>query len=104
MNKTTTARGFALVEFSDHYGVQCSLQKSSLVEPDCIWLGVNDAKPIMLWHHALGAGVQTDARTGWVDYPLPENVEIHTRMHLTQDMVRELLPTLQHFAEHGELP
>lgn len=26
------------------------------------------------------------------------------RMHLTQDQVKALLPALQHFAEHGEMP
>lgn len=26
------------------------------------------------------------------------------RAHLTQDMARELLPLLQHFADHGTLP
>ena len=32
-------RGFLKGSFKDHYGEQCSIQKSSLVHPDCIWLG-----------------------------------------------------------------
>lgn len=38
---------------------------------------------------------------GWVDYKLPEEVKLFARMHLTQDMVKELLPVLQRFAETG---
>ncbi len=41
---------------------------------------------------------------GWEDVPLPKDVEIASRMHLSQEQVRELLPLLQHFAETGEIP
>jgi len=41
--------------------------------------------------------------TGWVTYPIPADVQLTTRMHLTQDQVQDLLPILQYFAEHGVL-
>lgn len=68
-----TERGFSYYEFIDKNGVECSLQKSSLAFEDCIWLGCDGI------HMA------------------------NARMHLTQDMVRDLLPYLQKFAETGEL-
>lgn len=37
----TTSRGFKIAHFSDQYGQDCSLQKSSLMDPDCIWLGAH---------------------------------------------------------------
>lgn len=37
-------------------------------------------------------------------YPIPEAVSLHTRMHLSRDQVRDLLPALQHFVDTGELP
>lgn len=95
---TRTPRGFALCEFMDRYKSVCSIQKSSLATEDAIWFGVNDANPIMMvpgkpgWH-----AVDVDALAGG-------KVQFTTRMHLTQDHVRALLPLLQHFAETGELP
>ncbi len=41
---------------------------------------------------------------GWIPVPLPEGASTSGRMHLTRDLVKELLPLLQHFAETGELP
>lgn len=78
MNKTTTHRGFALIEFEDHNGEQCSLQKSSVATEDLIWLGVNDAKPKIL------ASQTPEGGTGWVRYDVPEEVLMTTRMHLTR--------------------
>jgi len=48
-------------------------------------------------------GIETDETVGWIDYPLPPEVSIKTRMHLTQEQVRELLPVLQKFAETGKI-
>ena len=74
MENQPTHRGFSYYKFQDYYRQPCSIQKSSLMDPECIWLGREID------------GVVAD------------------RMHLTQDMVRDLLPLLQHFAETGELP
>lgn len=70
MDFDTTSRGFAIGSFTDVYGFECSLQRSSRASDEGhIWLGVNT-----------------------------------NRMHLSQSIVRDLLPALQHFAETGELP
>ena len=44
MEKSTTARGFSITEFSDQYGEKCSLQKSSLATEDCVWFGIDEPK------------------------------------------------------------
>ncbi len=98
-----TGRGFATGEFSDRYGAKCSIQKSSLATEDAIWLGIDDADPKILASQAHKYGIETMATTGWITYPIPEDVLLHTRMHLTRDQVAALLPVLQHFVDTGEL-
>lgn len=73
-------RGFLRGEFKDRYGDKCSIQKSSLATEDCIWLGC-DHETVDQHGRPCGA-----------------------RMHLTQQMVADLIPLLQHFVETGELP
>lgn len=90
MNNTPTNRGFDLMNFTDRSGHECSLQKSST--EDCIRLGVNDGDP----RHLIPG-------MGWVKIELPDDILITTRMHLTREMVKELLPYLERFAETGEL-
>ena len=36
-----TSRGFHIAEFKDINGIDCTIQKSSNAEKDCIWLGAN---------------------------------------------------------------
>ena len=98
-----TSRGFSRTDFVDRYGAECSIQKSSLATDNAIWFGVNDAKPQIMASQAKQFGVETNETCGWVDYPIPEEVSLTTRMHLTQDQVKELLPILQRFAETGNL-
>ena len=98
--KPANDRGFMRGEFADLNGVVCSLQESSIMhEEGVIWLGCNDI------------GLKRfEPYIGWSDVPLakggPGEITYiaNTRMHLTQSMVRALLPALQHFAEHGSLP
>lgn len=71
-----TERGFLRSEFTDRYRQKCSLQESSLATEACIWLGCFE---------------DMEGKPS-------------SRMHLTQDMVNQLLPALTHFAEHGQLP
>lgn len=73
-----TDRGFIIGEFKDRYGINCSIQESSLATEYAIWLGCNE-------------GVHT-------------NNECLARMHLTQEQVGHLLPVLQYFLDTGELP
>ena len=98
----TTNRGFPIKKFKDQYGLGCSIQKSSLAFVDCIWLGIDDPKPVMFATPEEGYP-QLDGCKVWVKYPLPEDVQISTRMHLTQEQVKELLPYLIKFTETGEL-
>ena len=92
-----TNRGFPFIGFADHYGVMCTLQKSSLASDDAIWFGVEDANPIIMASKVLEGG------TGWVKYPIHPDVYINTRMHLTREQVAELLPHLQRFVDTGEI-
>jgi len=93
MKLDKTSRGFAIAEFTDRYGEKCSIQKSSLATEDCIWLGVDDVIPKVMVYGE-----------GWKPVPLPEGASTGGRMHLTRELVKELLPLLQHFADTGELP
>jgi len=109
MKLTTTQRGFALGEFEDANGQLCSIQKSSACcvneeEGEYIWLGNVDAAPVVMASTAHLVGVKTNETTGWVPYPVPQDVLMHTRMHLSQRQVKELLPLLRHFVKTGELP
>lgn len=104
IERKDTSRGFGRYQFTDSYGVPCSLQKSSLALEDAIWFGVDDAQPQVMAREAGLIGVRTRESTGWVPFPIPEQVLLHTRMHLAREQVQELLPILQHFAETGELP
>lgn len=97
MKTKTTDRGFSYINFKDYYGVQCSIQKSSLATTDAIWIGVDDADPKILASEIIDGG------TGWAKYPIPESVVMNTRMHLTRKQVEELLLVLQFFVETGEL-
>ncbi len=88
-----TARGFNLAKFKDGNGEACSIQESSAAERPMIWLGNEHANP----QHFPGDG------TGWHAYTLPANVQVNTRMHLTQENVAALLPLLHRFVETGGL-
>lgn len=104
MKQSLTQCGFAIIDFTDRYDSPCNIQKSSLATEDAIWLGVADANPIIMASQAAAHGVATSEACGWVQYPVPNEVSMTTRMHLTREQVAELLPVLQHFADTGELP
>lgn len=97
MEITKTHRGFSLYKFTDFYGVQCSIQKSSLATDDAIWIGVDNADPKIMASKVMENG------TGWVKYPIPEDVLLTTRMHLKREQIVEMLPILQKFVETGEI-
>lgn len=92
-----TERGWDYIEFKDRYEQTCSIQKSSLAFENAIWFGLNDAEPQIMAKDTPQGG------TGWVPYSIPDEVILHTRMHLTQEQVKELLPILEKFAETGEI-
>ena len=104
MKKTKTNRGFDQIEFQDRYDSPCSLQKSSLATEDAIWLGVSDVEPKIMATDAIRLGLDTNGETtGWVPYPIPNEVLLSARMHLTQEHVKMLLPHLIKFAESGSI-
>lgn len=106
LKKNKTERGFKNVSFKDRYDNPCSIQKSSLATESAIWFGIDDPNPLILAVDAYKLGIPggTPYPNGWVSYPLPKEVLVHDRMHLTQKQVKKLLPILKHFAETGELP
>jgi len=97
VNMGETQRGFASGEFRDRYEKECSIQKSSLAGDDCIWFGIDDPTPQIM------ASDTPEGGSGWVEFKIPKEVSLSTRMHLTRDMVRELLPVLRHFVNTGDL-
>ena len=103
IKKTKTQRGFAAGEFTDTHDNSCSIQKSSVGTYNAIWLGINDPAPKIMAIHAPKLGVKTNETTGWVPYPVPEEVSFVTRMHLSQAQVKKLLPILEKFVKTGEI-
>lgn len=91
LTKTKTNRGFGLFDFKDKYGRECSLQDSSLASEPAIWFGIDNANP-----QVLKKGKE------WIPFLVPDDVHFTTRMHLTQEQVKALLPILTYFAETGE--
>ncbi len=97
-----TPRGFNIAHFNDYYGEKCSIQKSSLITP-AIWLGVDDAKPAILASKASQHGISTTEETGWIPYPIHDDVNLTTRMHLDQETAAMLIPLLQRFVNTGDI-
>lgn len=98
-----TARGFAYYEFEDDNGMSCTLQKSSSII-DKIWFGA-DAE-IMEFYP-----LPRETDESWFKVEdlsalkhRPQNeIHIFSRMHLTREQVKDLLPILQRFVETGEV-
>lgn len=100
-----TVRGFAFTEGVDRYDVKWSIQKSSLATEDCIWFGVDNADPQIMVSDAVKLGLDIGDREicGWMQYEVPKEVLMKTRMHLTREMVAQMLPILQRFVDTGEI-
>lgn len=103
-----TGRGFEIVEFKDLNIHSCSVQQSSLAiyqKPgtSALWIGPNDADPKVLHYLAGSVGVRTDATEGWVSYPIPDAVNLSTRMHLNRRQVSALIKHLQAWLDTGSL-
>jgi len=101
-----TVRGFEIVRFKDRYDHPCSLQMSSLADHEqpgvsAVWLGPSNADPKILASQACMFGVTTNETTGWVPYPLPDEVQLTTRMHLDRDQVAALIRHLQTWLDDG---
>lgn len=96
----STPRGFTVVAFQDSYGANCSIQESSAIGDysdsfdrpgsSYIWLGLDDADP------------KISAATGWIDYPIPNDVLLSTRMHLNREQVKSLIERLNQWLDSGD--
>lgn len=75
-----TPRNFEYVEFRDITGEQCSIQQSSTSNVDAIWLGCEHETIHKVTGQKCGA-----------------------RMHLSFDLVMELIPLLQHWVKTKQL-
>ena len=103
MKKSKTSRGFNVTEFTDCYDAKCSIKNSSLATEDAIWFGINKAQPMIMASKAKKLGLKTNENTGWIPYPIPEEVLISTHMHLTDKMVEDILPSLIEFCITGDI-
>ena len=106
----TTERGFEIIKFDDRYGVECSLQQSSMSGDDdeppghtAIWLGPNDADPKIMKSQAEAHGVSLPPGevSGFMPYPIPDAVLLTTRMHLDRQLVVQLVYRLRTWLETG---
>lgn len=107
-------RGFDVRTFTDRNGHECSVQCSSAIDFEVrggyenpgtsyLYIGIDDAAPVIMASDAHRHGVQTTETVGWVPYPVPDAVLMHTRMHLSRKQVRSLIKTLNHWLKHGDL-
>ena len=103
MKRKKTNRGFSYIEFTDLYDQKYSIQKSSLATKDAIWLGIDDPNPIIMASDASKYNIETTETTGWIPYPIPEEVSINTRMHLSVKQVKKLISILQRFVDTGKI-
>ena len=103
--QTETQHGFIKLLFKDSYDNLCSLQESSNAEDDFIWLGIENAEPLIMEQDAVKLGLISKDRptAGWVDYPIPEEVLLHTRMHLSKEQATILGLKLLHFGTSGDI-
>lgn len=104
-----TNRGFEIQYFDDDYGIQCSIQESSSVEPH-LWLGIahnslkvmaEDKKELLVAIEHLTKDYPECNEKGWCTVPLPKDALIENRMHLNRQQAKELARKLNYFSRHG---
>ncbi len=111
IKKTKTNRGFDRIDFTDRYDNECSIQLSSLATEDAIWFGIDEARPHIMARDAIAMGREDllnpvgdpERMNGWVNWPVPDQVNMWTRMHLTRKQVKKLIPILKKFADTGSI-
>ena len=106
-----TNRGFSKIEFADSYKAQCSLQQSSAIGDDdqdiggsFVWLGIENHDAKILKRNALELGLPLPKGeiSGWMEYPIPKEVSLTTRMHLSRKQVKALVKELNQWLENGD--
>lgn len=103
-----TVHGWEYIEFLDRNETKCSLQVSSIADYEepgvsALWLGPEDAEPKCMAKDAPLLLVETSETTGWVPYPLPPQVQLTTRAHLSRENVEALIAHLAAWLETGSL-
>lgn len=103
-----TGRGFEIILFEDRYKTPCSLQVSSLADyakpgTSALFLGTEDAEPKVLASEAYKLGIETDTQVGWVPYPIPAEVSLTTRAHLSREQVAALILHLKSWLDNDTL-
>lgn len=102
-----TNRGFSKVTFTDSYDEQCSLQQSSAVSEDdqsFVWLGIEKLQAKILKRDALELGLPLPKGeiTGWMEYSIPKEVALFSRMHLNREQVEALVCELERWLKTGD--
>ncbi len=101
-----TNRGFEIIRFTDRSATACHLQQSSLADhmqpgSSAVWIGCDNPEPKVTARDAARLGVATDQSTGWVRYPLPEEVLVNTAVHLDREQVANLIASLTRWLKKG---
>lgn len=109
---TKTQRNFPLVEFVDTYDQKCSLQASSVIgdyddsldKPgtSCVWLGVDRPTARITNEEAKKIGAPTNSCEHWLDYIIPDEVRVDSRMHLNREQVEGLIRHLRTWLDEKE--
>lgn len=89
-----TQRGFSIDEFIDLYGEKCSIQESSLATEDAIWFGIDKPRLTVFEDGNMGKYIITE---------MPNTFSVSSRMHLSREQVKKLLPILENFVKTGKL-
>ena len=89
MNTGVNDRGSRYFLFKDYNDKECSLTHSRLEIENVVWLGVEEPRIL--------------TSNGILKEPIPDVIDIESRMLLTQEQVKSLLPMLQKFAYTGVL-
>jgi hypothetical protein len=67
-------------------------------------LGIDDAKPEILATDAARLGLyEGTLPNGWIPFKIPDEVMLHTRMHLNREQAQTLIRRLTHWVETGNL-
>lgn len=106
-----THRGFKYINFLDYYGFPCSIQESSgaLIEDtnlppgqSALWIGCDEPNPRILASKASKYGISSNETMGWIEYPLPDDVLLNTKMHLDRKQIESLVFHFQNWLKKGK--
>lgn len=89
-----TAQRLPYIQFKDYWGTKCSLQLSTHLgdKPDFCWLGLEETVMCIC-----------DDDMPIRSYQPPKGVQTNSRMYLSRDHIRALLPYLKEFADTGHI-